>query len=426
MKKRSSSTSRFIVSIMLAGTLPSAYAAESGFIKDSSATLQFRNYYFSRHFSDIPGSSVNTKAEEWAQGFIFNYSSGYTPGRVGFGLDAIGMLGVKLDSNPNRTGTGLLPVHGDGKAADQFGRIAPTLKIRASNSEIKVGELRPELPVLMYSDIRLLPPTYQGASLVSREIPGLTVQAGQLRSFSKRDSTNTQALYATLTEASNPSRIAHVTSHRFNYIGLDYSFNHDHSLARVWQGELKNIYRQRFYSFKQTQPLGDWVFSATVGYYTTKESGRALAGNIDNRALYTLLSAKYKADTLTVGYQSMSGADGFVEIGDTLAPLGNTLATYDFSQPGEHSWQVRDDFDFTVLGLPGLNATVRYVRGSNVHTGHGFEGEDSERDIDLYYTVPSGPLKDVSLRLRHAVAHANYRSDINENRVIVSYTLKLI
>lgn len=335
-------------------------------------------------------------------------------------------MGLKLDSSPERSGTGLLPVHADGKAADEYGRMMPTLKMRVSKSEIRVGGLHPDVPVFMFSDIRLLPPSYQGASLVSKEIPGLTLQAGQLRSFSRRDSSDRQPLYATINNAYNPSRIAGFTSNRYNYIGLDYSFNHGHSLARIWQDELKDIYRQRFYSFKEIHPVGDWVFSATAGYYVTKESGRARAGNIDNRALYTLVSAKYKADTLTLGYESMAGVDGFVVIGDTMAPLGNTVPTYDFSQPGEHSWQVRDDIDFTSLGLPGLNATMRYLKGSNVHTGHGFEGEENERDLDLSYTVPSGPLKDISLRLRHAVAHANYRSDINENRVVVSYTMKLI
>jgi len=88
------------------------------------------------------------------------------------------VVDVKLDSSPERTGTGLLPVHGDGKAADEYGRMMPTLKVRPSKSEVKVGGLQPELPVLMFSNIRLLPPTYQGASLVSNEIPGLTLQAG--------------------------------------------------------------------------------------------------------------------------------------------------------------------------------------------------------------------------------------------------------
>lgn len=70
--------------------------------------------------------------------------------------------------------------------------MMPTLKVRPSKSEVKVGRLQPELPVLMFSDIRLLPPTNQDASLVSNEIPGLTLQAGQLRSFSRRDSTDSQ------------------------------------------------------------------------------------------------------------------------------------------------------------------------------------------------------------------------------------------
>ncbi len=34
-------------------------------------------------------------------------------GTVGFGVDALGMLGVKLDSSLDRTGTGLLPTHDD-------------------------------------------------------------------------------------------------------------------------------------------------------------------------------------------------------------------------------------------------------------------------------------------------------------------------
>ena len=48
------------------------------------------------------------KAEEWAQGFLLRYESGFTEGPLGFGVDALGLLGVKLDSSPDRTGTGLL------------------------------------------------------------------------------------------------------------------------------------------------------------------------------------------------------------------------------------------------------------------------------------------------------------------------------
>ncbi|HEY0914199.1 MAG TPA: OprD family outer membrane porin, partial [Solimonas sp.] len=164
-----------LLSTAIAACLPSlSQAGEGGFIDDASATLTARNYYFSRDFSDIVGPNRQSKAEEWAQGFILNLKSGYTSGPVGFGVDAIGLLGLKLDSSPNRVNTGLLPTRESGKAADDYSRLGLAAKLRLSKTELKVGELQPNLPVLTYSDIRLLPPSYQGVSLVSNELAGLT------------------------------------------------------------------------------------------------------------------------------------------------------------------------------------------------------------------------------------------------------------
>ena len=39
--------------------------------------------------------------------------------------------------------------------------------------------------------------------------------------------------------------------------------------------------------------------------------------------------------------------------------------------------------------------------------------------------VQSGPLKNVSVRVRNVVARSNYRTDIDENRLILSYTIQL-
>src|SRR5690606_14488331 len=47
--------------------------AGEGLIEGASATLQARTYYFSRDYSDIVGASQQSKAEEWAQGFILNF-----------------------------------------------------------------------------------------------------------------------------------------------------------------------------------------------------------------------------------------------------------------------------------------------------------------------------------------------------------------
>ena len=73
---------------------------------DSNAGLEARNFYFNRDFRQ--DSASQSKQEEWAQGFLLRYESGFTEGAVGVGVDAIGMLGLKLDSSADRSGSGLL------------------------------------------------------------------------------------------------------------------------------------------------------------------------------------------------------------------------------------------------------------------------------------------------------------------------------
>ncbi|MHC5351175.1 OprD family porin [Metapseudomonas furukawaii] len=407
---------------LLLSTLPfSALAAESGFIEDSTATLQLRNYYFSRDFSDIVGPSQQSRAEEWAQGFILNYKSGYTQGTVGFGLDAIGTLGIKLDSSPDRVNTGLLPVQEDGEAADDYSRLGVAAKMRLSKTELKVGELQPNLPVLVYSDIRLLPPSYQGAMVTSSEIAGLTLQAGHLTGTSLRNEAGDDKLQAQL--GYQPQRQA--SSDAFNYAGADYAFNGNRTTASAWYAQLEDIYEQRHLGLKHFEPMGDWILGANLGFYDTREEGKQLIGEVDNRAFYSLLSAKRGGHTFYLGYQGMYGDQGFPKVFANVTPLGNEVPTYEFASADERSWQVRHDYDFAALGLPGLTTTLRYIRGDNVDTGRGFEGEDWERDLDIGYVIQSGSLKGLGVRIRNVTARSNYRTDIDENRLILNYSLAL-
>jgi len=396
-------------------------AAENGFFEDAKASLAARNYYFSRDFSDIVGASRQSKAEEWAQGFILDFKSGYTPGPLGFGVDALGLLGLRLDSSPERVNTGLLPVHGDGRAASEYSRLAPTLKMRLAKTELRLGELQPNLPVLTFSDIRLLPPTYQGVSLVSSEIDGLSVQAGHLRSTHLRNEAGDGRMLAMLGHV--PQRQAE--SDGFDYLGGDYAFNGGQSSASLWFGQLEDIYRQGFVGFKHSQPVGDWVLGANLGGFTAKEAGDALLGRIDNQAFFSLFSARHGGHTLYVGYQAMFGDSPFPRVFANITPLGNEVPTYEFAYTDERSYQVRYDYNFVALGIPGLTASLRYITGDNVNTGQGFEGKDRERDLDLAYAVQSGALKGLGIRVRNAMARSNYRSDIDENRLILSYTWQL-
>src|SRR5690606_31362848 len=155
-----------------------------------------------------------------------------------------------LDSGGGRVNTGLLPTGSDGNAQDDYSRLGAALKVRLSQTELRIGELTPNLPVLAFSDIRLLPPTYQGLSVVSNDIAGLTLQAGQLRSGSLLNEAGDGEMFAKI--GYTPLRGAGLSSDRFNYAGADYAFDDKRTSVGVWYAQLEDIYNQRFYSFKHS------------------------------------------------------------------------------------------------------------------------------------------------------------------------------
>lgn len=312
--------SALAVSLAFGLGLP-AWAQEGGFFEDAKGGLTLRNYYFNRDFRD-PGAAKG-KVEEWAQGFIFKFSSGYTPGLIGFGLDGIALFGVKLDSGGGTSGSELLPVHDDGRAADDYGRAGLAAKLRMSATELKVGELLPDIPLLRYDDGRLLPQTFRGAMLDSREIEGLSLQAGQYREVSLRHSSDMQDLSAWAAPG--------VTSDGFNYAGAEYRFNQQRTLIGAWHSQLEDIYQQSYFNLLHSQRVGEWTLGANLGYFIDRDDGQARIGDIQSRTGYALLSASYSGHTLYLGLQrsvvTASGCRCMAAVGEPWATTCSTATS---------------------------------------------------------------------------------------------------
>ncbi|WP_152989076.1 OprD family outer membrane porin, partial [Pseudomonas citronellolis] len=104
----------------------------------------------------------------------------------------------------------------------------------------------------------------------------------------------------------------------------------------------------------------------------------------------------------------------------------NLMTIQTFTQPGEKSWQLRYDYDFASLGVPGLSFMTRYTRGDDIRRGAGLEdGHEYERDTDLAYTLQDGPLKGLSLRWRNVTARSSHGADMDENRLIANYSIPI-
>jgi len=410
---------RHLLSGLLAMTcaLP-ALAAESGFAEDAKVNLNLRNFYINRNFVDP--ANPQGKAEEWTQSFILDARSGFTQGIVGFGVDVLGLYSVKLDGGKGTTGTHLLPVHDDGRPADDFGRLGVALKAKVSNTELKVGEWMPVLPILRSDDGRSLPQTFRGGQITSQEIAGLTLYGGQFRANSPRND-------ASMDDMSMNGKAA-FTSDRFNFAGGEYSFNDKRTLIGLWNAELKDIYNQQYINLVHSQPLGDWTLGANLGYFIGKEDGAERAGELDNRTASALLSARYGSSTFYVGLQKVSGDDGWMRVNGTSGgTLANDSYNSSFDNAKERSWQLRHDFNFAGVGIPGLTLMNRYISGDNVHTATVNDGKEWARESELAYVIQSGSLKNLSFKWRNSTMRRDYSTNaFDENRLIISYPISIL
>lgn len=399
-----------------ASVSPATFAA---FIEDSKASLTTNNIYLNRDFRE--GSGQN-KREEWGQGFVFDVQSGYTEGTVGVGVDALGLLGIKLDSGRGRSGTDLLPTQDDGGAPDQFGHLGLTGKIKVSKTEFRYGSHILELPVAKSSQSRLLPQVFEGGLLNSSDIEDFKLLGGRLTKAVDRASTNSEKL---VLNSKNSRFLGGAQADHMDLIGVEYAFS-DKITGRYHAAELDDIYRQHYFDFVGTQPLGKGALSADIRLALSKDTGAARGGKVDNRAFGALFSYSLNGHKFGLGYQVMGGDTGFAYLDGSDPFLINFVQINDFANADERSWQARYDLDLAKFGIPGLSFMTRYISGDNAQiAGSSKRGSEWERDSEIKYVVQSGPLKDVFVRLRNATFRSDFARDADENRVIVGYTLQI-
>ncbi|MFW0757773.1 OprD family porin [Pseudomonas sp. H11T01] len=417
-------------SLMLA-TLCCAFhsAAQAGFLDEGKGSLELRNFYFDRDFHG--DSATQSRRDEWAQGFMLKLQSGFTPGPVGFGLDAVGMLGIKLDSSPDRSGTGLLPRGTDKRAVDDYSKAVGTFKAKLSETELRVGGLSPQLPLLASNYSRLFPQWFNGAQLVSKDLENFTFTALEVDSTKLRDSTDFEDLTAM---AQQGAYSATVTSDRLYYAGVDYQPLKNLTLS-LHTSQLQDLFRRDFAGFKYKVGMGPGDVFTEWRYFSAREEGRELLGKVDNRTLSTNFGYSIKGHSFSGGYQKARGDTAYAYVGGTDTYLFSEQQVSTFALANERAWMMRYDYDFAALGFPGLTFNVRYVKGDQVDPARissvkartlrasGGEGEEWERTTDLSYVIQSGAFKNISLRWRNATMRSNFVDAADENRVIVGYTL---
>ncbi|KRW60841.1 OprD family porin [Pseudomonas sp. TTU2014-080ASC] len=444
-------SSQWLASLLAAGAQT---ALANGFIEDSKIDLNLRNFYFNndnRESQDQIGKKAYSgQNEEWGQAFILTAKSGFTQGTVGVGVDALGTFGMRLDgggrvgkSDLERTPGQLFPLDSDGSAVQNFSRLGLTVKAKIAQTEIRHGTLQPRLPILVSNDGRLLPQTFEGTQLTSQDFDNLTLTGGLIEQATGRSSSDRTGL-----AVSGGSQ----ASNHLWFGGADWQVKPGLQ-AQYYYANLEDYYRQHFLGLTRQLPISEGqslkldlrYFRTTSDGANASASGRAQGylvngysddgqGEIDNHTWSAALTHNYGAHSVLMGYQQVSDKSNFVQAnqgsldgdkgaGGVSVYLLTDRQLHNFTRAGERTRFAEYSYDFAGAGVPGLKASVAYLKGTNIQTSQQGQRKEWERDFRLDYTIQSGPLQGVNLSWRNASLRSETVADTDQNRFITSYSL---
>lgn len=415
---------------MIAATQAQAndQAESKGFVEDSQLNVLLRNAYINRDYKD-----GNKDKAEWGQGVIGTFSSGFTQGTVGVGVDAFGLYAVRLDGGKGRSGAGGIDFfkQGDsGNAADDLSKGGAAVKFRVSNTVLKYGDQMPALPVLNYDNARLLPESYTGTLITSKEIKGLELNAGRFTAESRKSA-----------EGRDSGGLKSI-----NVLGGSYKFT-DQFTAALYASDVEDVLKKQYVGANYVFPISkDQSLTLDFNGYRTKLDNSYVRENgitgDDNKIWSLAATFATGPHSFTLAHQRSTGDSNLgyayggyqkdqrrVGDGGSTIFLANSYWS-DFNAEDERSWQLGYGLDFTAFGVPGLTYNVAYVRGDNITTSTSTGGTEREIFNQLKYVVQSGAAKDLSVKLRSSILRVSQKSSEynisgNEVRVFVEYPINV-
>jgi hypothetical protein len=429
-------------------------AGAAGFIEDSKLSVSSRTMYFNNDNREAHGSKPRPDVRESGQGFKLDYISGFTQGTVGFGVDAQALWGIHLDGGKgyHQDGSTFMPSDSNGSSVAQWARFGANAKARFSKTEVHYGSaLAPNLPILVSNDGRLLPQTFEGGTLQTKEIDNLTINAGQLTHAMGRASSNRTGLAVSGSGAFRDSN-------KFQFAGGDWKVTKDLTL-QYYYSNLEDYYKQHFLGLTHVYQIDqNQSFKTDLRYFDSSKDGKngetgyafgnnggyaKHAGEVDNKTWSAMFTYTLGSHALMLGHQQISDDGGFVWLNQgnvrkdgSNSPLeGAGGASFylftdsminQFAKAGENTTFGQYSYDFAGLGVPGLKASVAYLRGEDgrATNGHGTFSE-WERDARIDYVLQGGALKGLGFSLRQGVYRgtgSGSAADQDQTRFIVNYT----
>ncbi|MBW9240743.1 OprD family porin [Pseudomonas carnis] len=404
-------------------------AQSKGFVDDSTLNVLLRNAYINRDYKN-----GNPDKSEWGQAAIGTFTSGFTQGTIGVGVDAFGLYALNLERNSKRSGAqgiDFFKRDSDQNPADDLAKAGAAVKFRLSSTTLTYGDQMPALPVLNYDNSRLLPESYTGTLITSKEIKGLELNAGHFTAESRKSA-----------EGRDSGGIKSL-----NVLGGSYTFTEQFK-ASLYASDVEDVLKKQYLGATYVFPISkDQSLTLDFNGYRTKLDSSYVRDNGltgDDNKIWSLAAIFATGPhTFTLAHQRSTGDSnlgyaygGYQKDQGRVGDGGNTILlsnSYwsDFNAEDERSWQLGYGLDFGAFGIPGLSYNLAYVRGDNITTSTTTGGTEREIFNQVKYVVQSGPAKNLSVKLRSSILRVSdksseYNASGNELRVYVDYPISIL
>jgi len=261
---------------------------------------------------------------------------------------------------------------------------------------IKYGAQEVRTPMLETHDLRMLPRTYKGFSIVNNSFENLTLSAYYLTDA--MGWTDDEFISLSKSVADEPGGANIIDEDKDMMIfGASYNIPVESVKANVqaWYYSMDDIYNEIFLKARLSKKLGETTVYFSPSYFTQKSQGDELNGEADTDQYGFNTGFMFKGFNVT-GFYAKTGDDGLVlPWGDEKVIIQQILAS---GRADEKAYAAKIAYDFSQLGLKGLSAYV-YHAEYDVPSSTG--KDQAETDYSIQYAF-SGALDGLSLRARYA------------------------